>query len=153
MQAVRRDEFETVKQLLASAARYAESANQQSEQNAIQIADNFRGIAELKQAQQENLRGIAELKQAQQENLRGIAELKQAQQENVRGIAELKQAQQENAARMKQQGERIDEFVFQVNRLVSKQQQEISQLKALCDRYDGVLAYLLRQDQGGGAPR
>ena len=139
MQAVRRDEFETVKQLLASAARYAESANQQSEQNAIQIADNFRGIAELKQAQQENLRGIAELKQAQQEN--------------VRGIAELKQAQQENAARMKQQGERIDEFVFQVNRLVSKQQQEISQLKALCDRYDGVLAYLLRQDQGGGAPR
>ena len=125
MQAVRRDEFETVKQLLASAARYAESANQQSEQNAIQIADNFRGIAELKQAQQEN----------------------------VRGIAELKQAQQENAAWMKQQGERIDEFVFQVNRLVSKQQQEISQLKALCDRYDGVLAYLLRKDQGSGDPR
>ena len=136
MQAVRRDEFETVKQLLASAARYAESANQQSEQNAIQIADNFRGIAELKQAQQENVRGIAELKQ-----------------ENVRGIAELKQTQQENAAWMKQQGERIDEFVFQVNRLVSKQQQEISQLKALCDRYDGVLAYLLRKDQGSGDPR
>ena len=150
MQAVRRDEFETVKQLLASAARYAESANQQSEQNAIQIADNFRGIAELKQAQQENVRGIAELKQAQQENVRGIAELKQ---ENVRGIAELKQTQQENAAWMKQQGERIDEFVFQVNRLVSKQQQEISQLKALCDRYDGVLAYLLRKDQGSGDPR
>ena len=38
MPAVSRDEFEIVKQLLASAARHAESANQLSEQNATQIA-------------------------------------------------------------------------------------------------------------------
>ena len=55
MQAVSRDEFETVKQLLTSAARYAESASrQQSADNATQIADNTEGIQELKLIQAEN---------------------------------------------------------------------------------------------------
>ena len=47
MQAVSSDEFETVRQLLASAARYAEIASRQSADNATQIADNAEGIQEL----------------------------------------------------------------------------------------------------------
>ena len=54
MQAVSRDEFEIAKQLLTSAARYAESASRQTADNATQIADNAEGIQELKLIQAEN---------------------------------------------------------------------------------------------------
>jgi len=56
---VTKDEFETVKQLLASAASYAESASRQSDQNT-------QAIRELRQAQREEFEAIGELRLAQQ---------------------------------------------------------------------------------------
>lgn len=128
MQAVSRDEFETVKQLLASAARYAESANRQSEQNATLIADNAEGIQALKLIQAEN---AALIKQ----NANAIAAL-----ENKLG--ELVDIQQKTE-------QRLEAFIFESQRLISSNKGTIDQLKALCDRYDGVLAYLMRKEQSG----
>ncbi len=51
MSTVTRDEFETVKQLLASAARYAESANQKLDRVATQQEANTIAIANLGEAQ------------------------------------------------------------------------------------------------------
>ena len=88
---ITRDEFETVKQLLASAATYAESANKQADRNALTIADNALGLTELKGTQQANADAIATLTD-------DITELKEAQQRtqtqidtNAQAIADLTQ--------------------------------------------------------------
>ena len=107
MPAVSRDEFETVKQLLTSAARYAELANRQSEENAALIQQNANAIAPLETK-----------------------------------LGELVHVQ-------KKTEQRLEAFIFGSQRLISSNKGTINPLKALCDRYDGILAYLMQKEQGG----
>ena len=91
----------------------------------------------------DNATGLSDLRQTQQENAEQIAK-------NAEGIQELKQAQQENATQIKILTESMNEFVFQVNRLVINQQERIDRLDSIIERYDGVLSYLMRKDQERG---
>ena len=165
-EAVARDEFETVKQLLASAASYAESANKQADRNAVTIADNNQGIAELKDAQQRtqtqidanaqaiasNNQGIAELKETQQANAQAIADtnqsIKEAQDRTQRQLDELSQKQDRTQQQLDALGQRVDSFVFESQRLIADNKSTITRLDAMIERYDGVLAYLMRKESG-----
>lgn len=129
MQVVSRDEFETVKQLLASIAKYAESAQyRRSEQNAAQIAHNAEGIQALKLIQVEN-----------------VAFIKQ----NANAIAALDHKLAAPVEVQKQTEQRLETLIFESQRLISSNQGTIDPLKTLCDRYHSALAYLMRQEQVG----
>ena len=115
MQAVSRDEFETVKQLLASAARYAERASRQTADNATQIADNAEGIQELKLIQAENSALIRRNAEQIANNAEGIQELKLRQAENAiqierntKGIAALAERQDRFQAQLAETRNLVD---------------------------------------------
>lgn len=148
-EAVARDEFETVKQLLASAASYAESANKQADRNAVTIADNNQGIAELKDAQQRTQTQIDANVQAIASNNQGIAELKEAQQANTQAIAD-------NAAMIDRLGEKqdrtqqqLDSFIFESQRLMLGHADRIQKLEGISERLEGILSYLVKKEGQG----
>ena len=61
-EAVARDEFETVKQLLTIAASYVESANKQADRHAVTIADNAAMIDRLGEKIDNLLPNLSKLK-------------------------------------------------------------------------------------------
>ena len=132
---IKRDEFETVKQLLASAASYAESANRQVDRNAEIIRDNAEAI-------RDNNKGIAELKKTQDRTQAQIDANAEAIRENNRGIAELKTAQD----RTQQQ---LDSFIFESQRLMLGHAEKIQELKGISERLEAILSYLVRKEGSG----
>lgn len=101
------DDFETIKQLLASAASFAESSHERLNQVSIQ----------------------------QQQATQETRELRES-------IRELRDAQ-------KRTDERLESFIFEAQRIFTQQAATIEQLKGMSERWDGVLAYLIRKEQRG----
>lgn len=130
MSSVTREEFETVKELLASAARYAESAN--------------RGVDRLQMAQETFQAQMSLLASAQQMTEMRLAALaEQAQRTDQRLEALATQAQKTE--------QRLESFVYDTQRLLTGQAERLAQLEVIADRLEGAIAYLTRkQDQGGG---
>ena len=124
-EAVARDEFETVKQLLVSAASYAESANKQADRNTATIADNAAMIDRLGEKIDQS-----------------VAELKQAQDRTQQQLDELGQKQD----RTQQQ---LDSFIFESQRLMLGHADRIQKLEGISERLEGILSYLVRKDDQG----
>ncbi|MEM9217824.1 MAG: hypothetical protein AAGD25_26225 [Cyanobacteria bacterium P01_F01_bin.150] len=108
-----RDEFETVKQLLASAATYAESANRQVDRNEIAIARNAESIAKLS--------GY-------------ISDLKESQKKTDQQLAQVTQRIDLLTQRLDSLGQRVDSFVFESQRMFANHGQTISRLDAMISR-------------------
>jgi uncharacterized protein (DUF3084 family) len=128
MSTVTRDEFETVKQLLASAARYAESANQKLDRVATQQETNTTAIADLRETQERTQQQLDQLSQKQDRTQTQLDQL---------------------SVRVTQMSERVDSFVFESQRLHSQHAEKIEQLKGISERLEAILAYLVRKDGGG----
>lgn len=96
------DEFETVKQLLASAARYAESANETGDRNT-------RSIEQLSEK---------------------INQLNEAQQQTQTHLDLLSEKVDRLTNRVDRLAERVDEFVFQAQRLFTQLGEQQSRTEA-----------------------
>lgn len=139
---VTRDEFETVKDLLASAARYAESAN--------------RGVDRL-QLNQERLQFLVEqLLQTQQRTETRMEELAtQARrtEERLEALATQSQKTETRLEELANQGKkteaRLDAFVAESQRLFSKQAEVSQRMEAISDRLEVILSYLVRGKERG----
>lgn len=124
MTTVTRDEFETVKELLVSAARYAESANQKLNQVAEQ--------------QQVNTQAIGQHQIAQNRTQSQIDQLSAVQSQTQQQLDLL-------SVRVTQLSERIDSFVFESQRLFTGHGERITKLEGISERLEGILAYLVRK--------
>ncbi len=128
MSTVTRDEFETVKQLLASAARYAESANQKLDRVATQQDVNTIAIANLHEAQGRTQQNLERLEQIQERSQQQLGQL---------------------SVRVTQLSERVDSFVFESQRLHNQHAEKIEQLQGISERLEAILAYLVRKEGSG----
>jgi chromosome segregation ATPase len=153
------NDLDAVRQVLASAATYAESANQRTEQQGERI-DQLISFQDRSQTQAD--------------------ELREAQNRSQTQIDELREAQNRSQTQIDQLSGRVDEFVFHAQRLFARQatilervdgrtesleaivtrldrsyEEQKSQFQefqrttnAALERIDRVLDYLLRQQQG-----
>ena len=126
---VTRDEFETVRQLLASAAAYAESASRQSALNTDAIARFDLQRTESQKRTDEKFQQLAESQKRTDEKFQQLAK-----------------SQERTDEVLKQLYQRIDSFIFESQQSVAESKQRINYLDKMIDRYDGVLAYLRRKD-------
>ena len=124
MTTVTRDEFETVKELLVSAARYAESANQKLDQVAEQQKVNTEAIWQLQTAQDRTQSQLDQLSATQTQTQKQLDQL---------------------AVRVTQMSERVDSFVFESQRLFTGHGERITKLEGISERLEGILAYLVRK--------
>ena len=141
---VSRDEFETVKQLLASAASYAESANRQSDRNTALIADNSQniaalsaGISELKASQdrtQQQLDLLGERQDRTQQQLDALSERQASSQQQIEALGEQQRSTQRQ----------LESFIFESQRLMSGHAERIQKLEGISERLEGILSYLVR---------
>ncbi|MGI0484006.1 hypothetical protein ACN4EK_01145 [Pantanalinema rosaneae CENA516] len=126
MSTVTRDEFETVKELLLSAARYAESAN--------------RGLDRLETAQERS--------QLRIDRLIEVQERTQAQLDHLEAAQNRTQAQLDALTlKVDAVSSRVDAFVAASQHYFAKHGESIEQLKGISERLEGILAYLVRKDQ------
>lgn len=139
VQAISRDEFEDIKALLGSAARYAEIANQQSAENARQIADSAKLVADNAHAITRLESKLEELAEAQKATETKLAQLTEAQKATETKLTELAEAQ-------KTTDQRLESFITESQRLLTGQADRLNRLDAMIERYDGVLAYLMRKE-------
>lgn len=144
---VARNEFEEVKALLGSAARFAESANRQADRNALSIARLDSQIHELRQIADQNVVAIQEMREVQaktdQQLQLFINETKEIHRHTEQ---QLQLSTHEIRETQKQTEARLQSFIAESQRLFTKHGQTINRLDAMIDRYDGVLAYLMRKD-------
>ena len=154
------DEFETVKQLLASAASFAESSSSRVDQ----ISTDVR---ELVQSQQETDREVRNLLQAQAASDRRIDQLMQSQQETDRTVRQLGdkidrvvEAQAASDRKMEQLAEAqaktdktLENFVFHVQRLMVNQAEQIDPLKGKLEQLEGIVRFLVQKESQAAAQR
>ena len=115
---ITRDEFETAKALLGSAARYAESAH----------------------------RGLDRLEMAQQRSQLQIDQLTVKMDQLTVKIDQLTVKMDQLAEAGKRTDQRLESFIFESQRLITRHSESIEQLKGMTERLDGVLAYLIRKE-------
>ena len=117
------EDLAPIQQLLEQAAKL--SAN-----NATQISENADSITRLEQTQAANADAITRLERTQAD-----------------AITQLTARMDELAAAQTAATKRIDELAFQVNRWMGSAGERLSRLDAMIERYDGVLAYIMRKEQ------
>lgn len=152
------DEFEVVKDLLVSTARYAESANRGLDQvvGAIErltesqaasqtaLDERFRQVSETQIASQAALDAqLGQLGRSQAETERQLGRISEAQAATERQIERLSEAQAATEAQVERTNQRLDEFIFQVQRLLSRDAERpdivegrIERLEAISQRLD-----------------
>lgn len=140
---VMRDEFETVKQLLESAATYAESANRQADRNANAISRLEMQGSEIKESQKKTDQNLQQLAENQKKTDQQLQQLAESQKKTDQ---QLQQLTQRTDQPLQQLSQRLDSFIFESQRIIADNKQKINRLDAIIDRYDGVLAYLMRKD-------
>lgn len=169
------EDLEPIRRLLEQAAKLSANNTTQISENSDTItrleqtqAANAGAITRLEQTQAANADAITRLEQTQAANADAITrltarmeELAAAQTVNADAIARLEQTQTANAdaitrltARTEElvtaqtaAAQRIDELAFQVNRWMGSTGERLSRLDAMIERYDGVLAYIMRKEQ------
>ena len=111
-------------------------------------------MTEMATAQTANADAITRLEQTQVANADAIAqmtasmaEMATTQTANTDAIARLTARTEEMAAAQTAAAKRVDELAFQVNRWMGNTGERLSRLDAMIERYDGVLAYIMRQEQ------
>ncbi|MCG8363836.1 MAG: hypothetical protein MJA27_10965 [Pseudanabaenales cyanobacterium] len=101
------------------------------------VAANAVGIAGLRQTQAVNADQIAR-------NAEAINRLESKMEE---GFTRLEGKMSELVDIQKATEQRLESFIFESNRLIRDNRTILTKVEALCERYDGVLAYLMRKEQ------
>jgi chromosome segregation ATPase len=153
------DEFEVVKDLLTSTARYAESANRgldramgiidrlTESQAASQAAwdERFRQISETQIASQAALDAqLGQLGRSQAETDRQIERLFEAQAATEAQIERTSLAQASTEAQLERTTQRLDEFIFQVQRLLSRDAERLDIVEGRIERLEAIAQRLDR---------
>lgn len=127
------DEFETVKQLLASAARYAESAN-----------EGLDRLTERQDRTQVQLDRLA----VRVDNLTVAQERTQTQLDQLTVRADnLTAAQTQTQTQLNRLSSHMDEFIFQAQRLFTQQGERLNRIDGLTESLTGVVQRLDRHYQ------
>ena len=142
---VTRDEFEDVKQLLASAARYAESANEKIDRLADKVDRVTEKVDTLATAQQRT--------QQQLDSLAGnVQQLSGKVDEFVFQAQRLLTQQADRLAIVEVQSESLDAVARRLDCSFEEQRSQFAEYQrtttAALDRIDRVLDYLMRRDGG-----
>jgi hypothetical protein len=171
------DEFEVVKDLLTSTARYAESANrgldramgtidrlaesQAASQAAwdkrfrqiseTQIAsqaawdEQFRQMSEAQAASQAALDAqLGQLGRSQAETERQLGQISEAQSATEAQIERTSAAQAATEAQLERTSQRLDEFIFQVQRLLSRDAERLDIVEGRIERLEAIAQRLDR---------
>lgn len=153
------DEFETVKQLLASAARYASSANEgldrlteRQDRTQNQLDQLGSRVDRLTTAQSQTQNQLDQLTSKIDELTVAQAQSQSRLDEFVFQAQRLFTQNAERLIRLEGQTERLEALVQRLDRNYSAQQSQLQEFQqttgAALERIDRVLDYLLRQ-QGG----
>ena len=110
------DELETAKRLLVSAASYAESANQRLDRLTVTVE----GISQK------------------------VDELTTAQVHTQRQIDELAATQTQTQAQLNHLSEKVDEFVFQAQRLFTQNAERLIRVEGQTERLEAIVQLLNR---------
>ncbi|MBW4578953.1 MAG: hypothetical protein KME42_05170 [Tildeniella nuda ZEHNDER 1965/U140] len=147
---ITRDEFETVKELLGSAARYAESAHRGLDRLEMMQQHSQEQIDQLIGAQRQAEQRLDRLEMTQQRSQLQIDQLtvKMDQLAEAQNLTNQRVSTQieELAKAEKRTDQRLESFIFESQRLITKHSESIEQLKGMTERLDGVLAYLIRKE-------
>jgi chromosome segregation ATPase len=150
------DEFETVKQLLASAARYAESANEgldrlteRQDRTQVQLDQLGSKVDRLTTAQSQTQNQLDQLTSKVDELTVAQAQSQSRLDEFVFQAQRLFTQNAERLIRLEGQTERLEALVQRLDRNYSAQQSQLQEFQqttgAALERIDRVLDYLLRQ--------
>lgn len=146
---VTRDEFEEVKSLLGSAARYAESANRgldrlelAQQRSQLQLDQLGGKIGQLTIAQDRTQQQLDQVTEAQRKTDQQLDQLTEAQRKTEQQLDQLTEAQRKTE-------QRLESFIFESQRLMSGHAESIQQLKGISDRLEALLAYVIRKDGVG----
>lgn len=110
------DELETAKRLLVSAASYAESANQRLDRLTVTVEDISQKVDELTTAAAHT----------------------------QRQIDELTATQTQTQAQLNQLSSRVDEFVFQAQRLFTQSAERLIRVEGQTERLEAIVQLLNR---------
>jgi ABC-type transporter Mla subunit MlaD len=167
MSAVTRDEFETVKELLAAAANYAAKANENLDRLTLEVRAigsrvDLVTIAQAQSQQQIDhlTTTIVQLTQVQartQAQLDSLSVKVDRMSERVDAFvfeAQRLLTGQANLiskldVKVDRMSERVDAFVFEAQRLLTGQADRISKLEGISERLEGILAYLVPKEGQG----
>jgi hypothetical protein len=153
------DEFEVVKDLLTATARYAESANRgldqvvgiidrlTESQAASQTAldERFRQVSETQIASQAALDAqLGQLGRSQAETERQIGRLFEAQAATERQVERTSLAQAATEAQLERTDQRLNEFIFQVQRLLSRDAERLDIVEGRIERLEAIAQRLDR---------
>jgi chromosome segregation ATPase len=153
------DEFEVVKDLLVSTARYAESANRGLDQvvGAIErltesqaasqaaLDERFRQVSETQTASQAALDAqLGQLGRTQAETEIHLARMSEAQAATERQIERLFEAQAATEAQLERTDQRLNEFIFQVQRLLSRDAERLDIVEGRIERLEAIAQRLDR---------
>lgn len=142
MTTVTRDEFEEVKTLLLSAARYAESAQRRADalEANRELDRQDRLLQETRFDRRiEQMLSQLERSQIQQERTQMQIEALVANQ------ASTQQKLDALTVRVQQISDRVDGFITESQRLLSGQADRINRLEGISERLEGILSYLVRK--------
>ena len=145
------DEFETVKQLLASAARYAESANAKIDQlsdrqdrTQAQL-DQLNDRQDRTQTQLDRLTERQDRTQVQLDQLGSkVDRLTTAQSQTQNQLDQLTSKVDELTLAQAQSQSRLDEFVFQAQRLFTQNAERLIRLEGQTERLEALVQRLDR---------
>ncbi len=125
---VTRDEFEVVKELLASAARYAESANRGMDRLDVQLA---------------RLESAQERTQAQLDSFISRSDAR---------MERLEASQARTQSQLDLLSQKVDSFISRAQQLHGEHAEKITQLQGISDRLEAILAYVVRKQNEQGNP-
>jgi chromosome segregation ATPase len=120
-------DLETVKELLVSTARYAESANSTLDRLSQRMDDHAVESQRLERQLTQRMEGLAQQQAQTASRMEGLAQR----------MDELAQQQAQTAAR-------LDEFIYQSQRLLTQNAERMIQHEGRLERLDGVMAMLSR---------
>lgn len=135
------DEFDTVKQLLASAARYAESANEK--------LDRLSERQDRTQAQLDRLTiKVDDLTAAQTQTQTQLDQLTIKVDDLTAAQAQTQTQLNQLTQKVDQLSGRVDEFIFQTSRVFVQQGERMIQVEGLTESLTGIVQRLDRNYQG-----
>ncbi|WP_404785093.1 hypothetical protein [Altericista sp. CCNU0014] len=139
------DEFEVVKDLLVSAARYAESANQELDRVVGLIERLTESQAVSQAVLDERFRQVSETQTASQSALDAqLGQLSRSQAETDIQLKRMLEAQAATSAQLEQTSQRLDEFIFQAQRLLSRDAERLDNAEGRIERLEAIAQRLDR---------
>ncbi|MCL1475694.1 hypothetical protein [Argonema antarcticum] len=148
-------DLETVRQLLVSAASYAESANRGLDRLTAAQAQSQSQVDQLTAAQTQTQSRVEQLVESQTQTQTQLNQLTERVEQFIFHSQRLVTQHAERLERTEGQTERLEAIVRMLNRNYEAQQSQMREFQvttnAALERIDRVLDYLMRQSGGSGA--